>query len=379
MEQEFNDQQFNNQNNQQFNNQNNQQFNFQNNQQFNNQNNQQFNYQNNQQFNYQNNQQLNDKCKNYIQISNPQEKIIGPRKNSIHASNQGIYKLAFFNSNKAVSVSKNLEIKIWDENFNCIQTIENAHSEIINYVTIIDNNTFATCSADKSIRFWKNENNTNFNLFLSKKNAHRKNIGKIIYSSKKKILISCSLDKTVKIWKIMNNNDIQCITQLSDSNYVKSILLIEDDNILISSGFDGTRFWKIGTFECIYYNEKVEATFTGDTITKINKNKFVFGGGVDGNIQILYFNKDKKQGKLLKEIYINFECFCVKNIDKKYFLVGGWSYDILVFNSENYFCVQVINDAHSDNIKGFSLIQNNKYIVSYSYDGYINIWNYKNK
>ncbi len=348
-----------------------------NNQKRNNLNNQQLNNQNKQQMNTLNNQQINNQNNIIInfQIENPQKEIIKNKKCSIQASFQRIYKVAFFNSNKAVSVSSNCEIKIWDENFNLIQTIQNAHSDIINYVTIINDNSFATCSADKSIHIWRNENNTDFRLIQSKEKAHEKNIGKIIYYSREKILLSSSLDCTVKIWKEINNN-IQCITQLNHSHYVKSIFIIEDDNILISSGFDGTRFWKFETFECLYYNDSVEAGFTGDSITSINNNKFIFGGGVDNKIQILSFDKNKLIGKLLKEIQIDFECFCVKSIGKKYFLVGGWSFNILVFDSDNYFCVQVINDAHSNNIKGFTFTQNKNYIVSYSFDGYINLWDY---
>ena len=336
-----------------------------------NDNNQQIHYFNDQKINNQNNITINFQLNDSLIEIIKKEKIF-----SFRASNQRIYKVAFFNSNKSVSVSTNNEIKIWDENFKLIQTIKKAHLEIINYVTIINENTFATCSADKSIHIYRNENNTNFKLIISKENAHKKNIGKIIYYSKEKILISSSLDYTVKIWKEINN-DIQCITQLNHSHYVKSIFIIEDDNILISSGFDGTRFWNFGTYECIYYNDRVESGFTGDTITSLNNNKFIFGGGVDNKIQILSFNKNKDiKGKLLKEIQIDFECFCVQSIGKKYFLVGGWSTNILVFDSDNYYCDQIIFDAHSDNIKGFNFTSDKNYIISYSYDGYINIWDY---
>ncbi len=55
-------------------------------------------------------------------------------------------------------------------------------------------------------------------------------------------LISCSGDKTVKIWE-ENNNGYKNIITLYHSDRVFSILLLEDKNILITTGNEGTKFW----------------------------------------------------------------------------------------------------------------------------------------
>ena len=67
---------------------------------------------------------------------------------------------------------------------------------------------------------------------------------KVIYYSNKN-LISCSKDNKIKIWKENNNNNYDNIKILTHSKKVCSILLLEDKNILISSGNDGTKFWNL--------------------------------------------------------------------------------------------------------------------------------------
>ena len=59
-----------------------------------------------------------------------------------------------------------------------------------------------------------------------------------------KNLISCSLDKTIKIWE-ENNNNYQNIITLTDEGAIHSILLLEDKNILISCRKNGVKFWNL--------------------------------------------------------------------------------------------------------------------------------------
>ena len=87
------------------------------------------------------------------------------------------------------------------------------------------------------------------------KNAHEDKINKVIYCSNGN-LISCSKDKNIKIWKENNNNNYDNIKILNHSDYVCSLLLFEDKNILISSGGDGTKFWDLNDYNninCIKY------------------------------------------------------------------------------------------------------------------------------
>ena len=56
-----------------------------------------------------------------------------------------------FPSGNLISVSRDLSIKIYKNNFKIIHVILNANNSDINYVEIKDENNFVTYSNDKSI------------------------------------------------------------------------------------------------------------------------------------------------------------------------------------------------------------------------------------
>ena len=77
--------------------------------------------------------------------------------------------LSFFPSGNFVTVSNDINIKIWSYNYNLIQEIKIAHESFINHISIKDENTFATCSNDKNINIWNKRNNLYINIIkLSK-------------------------------------------------------------------------------------------------------------------------------------------------------------------------------------------------------------------
>ena len=57
-----------------------------------------------------------------------------------------------FPSSNIVSISDDKSIIIYNNKFNILQKINNAHDNIIFDLSIKDENNFATCSADKSIK-----------------------------------------------------------------------------------------------------------------------------------------------------------------------------------------------------------------------------------
>ncbi len=58
--------------------------------------------------------------------------------NEIIAYSQVIRSISIFTSGKVISVSGDKSIKIQDKNLNILQSIKNAHNDIINYVDIKD-------------------------------------------------------------------------------------------------------------------------------------------------------------------------------------------------------------------------------------------------
>ena len=282
---------------------------------------------------------------------------------TINVQKDYINSISIFPSGNIISVSEDKSIKIFDIHYNILQNIKNAHDESIIYVDVKDENNFITCSYDKSIKTWIKFNNE-FKINQCIYNAHKEQINKVLYHSNSNI-ISCSRDKIIKIWEELNKN-YQLITSLSHSNCVYSILLLEDINILISSGFDGTKLWNLNNFELIIFFQKVKCLWW-NALNRIDNDRIIIG---DKSLVIISISKKS----IIKEIKISFNCIGITIIkEKRIFLVGGSNEDIKIYNNNNYQCIQTIKNAHKDYINGFIELKNGL-IASFSDDGLINIW-----
>ena len=170
---------------------------------------------------------------------------------SIKAHKDIITSISFFPISEniiSVGFENDKSIKIWNKDFILIQNIEKAHETSISDIDIKDENNFATSCWNSIIKIWnKNEKDNKFYL-KEIINAHLNNtwISKIIFKLNG-TLISCGGDKTVRIWE-ENNNKYQCVTILTHNESLYSILLLEDKNILVTSGLDGTIFWDFKFF-----------------------------------------------------------------------------------------------------------------------------------
>ena len=80
--------------------------------------------------------------------------------------------------------------------------------------------------------------------------------------------------------------------------------------------------------------------------------------------------------EIIKEINNTFLCWGICLIeDKGIFLVGGKSKDIKIYRNDNYECIQIIQNAHNDDINGFIELKDCS-IASFSDDMIIKIWNF---
>ena len=271
-----------------------------------------------------------------------------------------------FPSGNFVSVSYDRAIIIYDIFYNIIQKIDDAHEQWIYSVSIKDDNNFITCSTDESIKIWTKEDNM-FILKYTINCAHQSWINKVIFCSNGNI-ISCSEDKNVKIWEKIEDK-YQLLTILTHSNFIYSILLLEDKNLLISSGYDGTFFWNINNFRCIHYIEDAKC-WSSNSLCRINDDIIIVGGEWDNKLKVISILKKK----IIKEIYNEFTCTGICEIEnKEVFLVCGDNKNIKIYRNDDYECIKVINDAHDEQINGICKL-NNDLFLSYSDDNCIKIW-----
>ena len=299
-----------------------------------------------------------------IQITNSNLKKI----NSLESHDDWINSISTFPSGNIISVSYDMSIKIYDNNLNIIQIINNAHNNGILNINIKDENNFVTSSIDKNIKTWiKKEKIYELNKKIL--NAHNGVIRKIIYCNNYNI-ISCSIDKTIKIWELNNKNEYENIIILTHYNEIFSLLLIEKKNILISSGFDGTRIWNFNNLECINYLIDVKCC-NYNSMKKIEEDKIIIGEK-NGFIKIISLIEKR----IIKEIENEFTSYGICVIDNKgVFLIGGSSNDIKIYRNDNFECIQIVKNAHNYDIS--DLIElNNGLIASCSYDRNIILWSF---
>ena len=122
----------------------------------------------------------------------------------------------------------------------------------------------------------------------------------MIYSSNNN-LISCSF-QTIKIWK--ENNNYENIKILKHSNCIHSLLLLADKNILISSGFDGTKLWYYNEINNINLIQKFKETYCGwnQGLCRLNHDIIIVNGNINNSLKLISISKKEK----LKQLIIHF-------------------------------------------------------------------------
>ena len=285
------------------------------------------------------------------------------------------YMNIFPESGLIITVSSDYSTKIYDLNFNLIYITPNTYNYKVFYVDIKDENNFVTSTKNILVKYIKKNNKWNWEKVIY--DAHSDDIINVIFDSKGR-LISASLDKTIKIWEKIDDEYI-IIKILYHSDKVIALLLLEDQNILVSSGYDGTRFWDIN-------NNYTEITYFKDAITKykntlkrIDDDRIIVRSISKNQTNSYYFfliiSISKKE--IIKEVPIgsdNFTAF-FSSIEKGIILVGGSNGNVLVFNSDNYTLIEQKLTIQNYNIMGFIELKNGL-IASYDSGGYVYTWSF---
>ena len=289
----------------------------------------------------------------------------------IKLKNNYISSMSILPSGKIISISNDKSIKIIDLNFNTIQTIEKAHEDLITNSDTKDEDNFVTCSNDKSIKTWiKKENKYQINKIIKK--AHLNSIRKIIYYNNEN-LISCSLDKSIKIWKENKDNYINILT-LNHLDLIYSILLLKDKNILISSGLDGTKFWCLKKYICLFHNKESVCKYQ-NALCRLNKDNIIVQGNEKKGNFLKIISIEKKE--IINNIKIPCQCSVIHYvINKEIIIIGGKKDEIIVYRNYTFELIQIIFSAHIESILGIVELKNGN-IISFSEDNSIKIWETK--
>ena len=155
---------------------------------------------------------------------------------------------------------------------------------------------------------------------------------------------------------------------------IYSLLLLEDKNILISSGLDGTKLWNYNEINNINLIKEFKETSCewNQGLCRLNDDIIIVNGKETNSLKLISIFKKE----IIKTIKYPFFCWGISLIeDKGIFLVGGESKNIRIYRNDNYECIQEIKDAHNDNIRGFIELKDGS-IASFSVDKTIKIWSF---
>ena len=284
----------------------------------------------------------------------------------LEINNDAVNTFIISESNNIISVSTDKSITIFDIFGHILQKIENAHDNIIFDISKKDENNFATCSGDKSIKTWIKSENNKYILNKSINNIHDNDIHKIIYLEDNSI-ISCSKDEKIKILNLIDN-EYKCHLILDNKSPVFSILFLKDENILVSAGTMEMNIWDLNNIIKPLITNINAKCYGKNALQRIDKERIVVGGLYE--IPIISI----KEKKIIKEIESNFLIWAICVIEKKnLFLCGGVSNNILIINNINYEKINLDENCHKKFLRGISLL-NNGNIVSGSEDKKTKIW-----
>ena len=290
-----------------------------------------------------------------------------------HNKDEIIYSISQFPSGNIISVSADRTIKIYNNKFNIIQNITNAHLNNIFDCSIKDENNFATCSNDIKIWINKKEKGILKDDFLYQINhvinfKYENTLFKKILYCLNGNIISCSEDKIIRIWEENNKNEFNCIKTLTNDYAIASILLLNDKNFLISSSFKETTFWNINSYEKIILNN-VNCK-SSNALKRIDDNRIIVGGDENGIMKIISLDEIN----VVYEIFNEFKCLAICIIENKgIFLIGGVSNDIKIYRSDNYELINLIINTHEFSIYGITHLKDCS-IISYGEKNTVKVW-----
>ena len=210
--------------------------------------------------------------------------------------------LIILKSNNLCSCSGDKSINIYsnDNNFKVILTLPSCHEDFILYMIELFDSVIASSSSDGTIKFWKiilNSDNPEVNNYYLIQSiiAHESDTWKILHIKERNELVSCGSDSLIKIWSLNylpNNNEnekdiinYELIKTLTEHKYwISSIIQVKNDekniNYLVSGSGDTTiKFYDINQDYIFIHTINRVLCCQQGTLVNYDNKTFLIGGG----------------------------------------------------------------------------------------------------
>ncbi|XP_050871086.1 protein JINGUBANG [Lathyrus oleraceus] len=143
------------------------------------------------------------------------------------------------------SVSWDRTIKVWKtKDFTCLESVQTAHDDAINAITVSDDGYVYTGSADKKIKVWKKEKGDKNHLLVDTLEKHRSGINALALNSDGSVLYSGACDRSILVSERGGNGNL--VVKGALRGHTKSILCLAVVSDLVCSGSEDKtiRIWR---------------------------------------------------------------------------------------------------------------------------------------
>jgi WD40 repeat protein len=284
---------------------------------------------------------------------------------TITESLESILALAVKNETKLISSSIERHIKVFDKSIEIKNMNElKGHSKSVQDIVILTDNSFASCSGDKTIIIWSKS------IPIANLTGHTDYVIALEYYSANHILVSGSKDTTIRLWNTSSSFS-EIVTMYFHEDSVNSLLILSNQTLISGSCDNKIAVWNLSAFKV---NLELEAhKGCVNALVLYNLNKFLVSGSTDTTVIIWDISNNFKLTEILKghEKSVNSIVIYQENIvsassDK---LIKIWSKYKLSFKKLL---------AHKQGI-GSTCFLNEALIVTGSYDSTIKIWKKNNQ
>ncbi|KAI3454554.1 hypothetical protein Pfo_011217 [Paulownia fortunei] len=143
------------------------------------------------------------------------------------------------------SVSWDRTLKIWrTTDFQCLESVANAHDDAINAIALSDNGHVYTGSSDRKIKVWKQKSGEKSHSLVATLEKHNSGVNALALSTDGMVLYSGASDRSILVWMNEGGSGMEVVGALR--GHTKSILCLAVVSELVCSGSaDKTvRIWR---------------------------------------------------------------------------------------------------------------------------------------
>jgi WD40 repeat protein len=248
------------------------------------------------------------------------------------------------------------QLKVWS----CIDTLYGHSNYVFSVAVNPQGKTFATGSADKTMKVWDIETGENINSLT----GHSNFVSSVAFSADGKIIASSSYDKTFKLWY-----ELETKTFIEHSGCVTDIVFSPDGELFATASMDKTlKIWNLKQQALIHnliHGNYVNAiAFTQDSSKLIScDNKLIKLWNVSNGVEIISISE---HSDVINTVAVS--------PDNKIFATGSHDMTIKLWYLGTGELVRTLR-GHTGAVTSVAFSPDGNTLVSGSSDNTIKIWN----